>query len=378
MKYDIQTIGREFEVFGEYLDAVPFGAGHINDTYAARYDQGGQEIRYIHQRINHTVFPNPEQQMENIERVTQHLHNKLNCSPHHHTTREALTVVPTRQGNLFFRSPEGDYWRTYVLIENTHCVDIADSPALAHEAGLAFGRFQALLDDYEGPRLFETIPGFHHTPLRIQALHRAIKSDPLGRLDSVREEIEFILDRESKAGELIELWESGQLPERIVHNDTKINNVLFDSETGEGLCVVDLDTVMPGLAAFDFGDMVRTVTSPAAEDEPDASNVRMRFPYFEALARGYLAGTGSILTREEVDSLVMGGRIIPLTIGIRFLTDFLEGDRYFKTHYETHNRVRCRTQLALVASIEAQEENMQTVLHGLYDEILKGNESCVL
>lgn len=362
MQERVRHIGSKFEVLGEFIEAVPFGNGHINDTFAVRYDQGGNEIRYIHQRINHHIFPDPPAQMENIHRVTSHLYSKLEPVSGHTITREVLTVVPAKDGSLFHKTEDGNYWRTYVMIEDSHSVDVADTLELARETGAAFGKFQALLADFQGPRLHEIIPNFHHTPKRLAALDKAIEQDALGRVKTAIPEIDSIHAQRSLAGQLIDAFERGELPERIVHYDTKINNVLIDTPTGKNLCVVDLDTVMSGLVAYDFGDMVRTVTSPAQEDEKDLSKVSMRMPYFKALTEGYLEETSHFLNAAEIQSLIVGGKILPYTIGIRFLTDYLSGDQYFRTHYDNHNLIRCRTQLKLLQSINDQENEMNKVI----------------
>jgi hypothetical protein len=361
--HDIQSIGRNFQIFADFLSAEPYGTGHINDTYAATYCQGGRPIRYIHQRINQNIFKKPAALMENIERVTGHLREKL--AGQQDASRRTLTPVTARDGRIFHIDLVGDYWRTYVFIENARTYDAVESTKQAFEAAKAFGRFQGLLADLPAPRLHDTIPDFHNTPKRFAALEQAIAIDAANRAVLARAEIDFALSRKAMTTRLIDLQAAGVLPERTTHNDTKFNNVMLDDATQEGICVIDLDTVMPGLALYDFGDMVRTTTSPALEDERDLSKVCMQFPMFEALVRGYLASAGDVLNKTEKQNLAFSGKLITFEIGIRFLADYLAGDVYFKVHREGHNLERCRTQFKLVESIERQEEGMNRLVEGV-------------
>jgi Phosphotransferase enzyme family len=358
-RHDIQAVAREFEISGQFLSAEPYGSGHINDTYCAVFDQGGTPIRYIHQRINHNVFKNPVALMENINRVTAHLQEKL--TGHEDRIRRALALVPARDGRSYHRDEQGNYWRTYIFIEKARTYDAAESATQAFQAGRAFGEFQRLLADLPAPRLHDTIPDFHNTPKRFADLERAIEADAVNRADQAKAEIEFALGRKTMTTVLI----SAGLPERVTHNDTKFNNVMLDSATQEGICVIDLDTVMPGLALYDFGDMVRTTTSPALEDERDLARVRMQFPMFQALVQGYLSTAGGFLTKGEREHLAFSGKLITFEIGLRFLADFLGGDTYFKVHRNGHNLDRCRTQFKLVESIERQEEQMTLLVTGV-------------
>ena len=357
MKHDIKVVGSHFNVFGDFVSAKPYGSGHINDTYAAVYDQGGREIRYIFQRINHNVFKQPVQVMENIARVLKHQHVKFADCPH--ATRRAMTLITTIKDELpYHLDDDGNYWRVYVMIENARTYDILESKDQAFQAAKAFADFQKILTDLPGERLHETIPDFHNTPKRFAAFEKALAADAVNRAKFAKPEIDFILDQHDLVSVLVDLQAAGKIPERITHNDTKLNNVMIDDQTGEGVCVIDLDTVMPGLALYDFGDMVRTGTSPAAEDEQDLSKVRMQLEMFEALAGGYLSSAADFLTPAEIAYLPFSGQLITLEIGIRFLTDFLSGDTYFKIHRENHNLDRCRTQIALAKSIAQQQEKM--------------------
>jgi hypothetical protein len=355
----LQDVSRQFQIYGEILHAEPCKIGHINETYTATYTQGGIQVRYIHQKINQTVFKDPASVMKNLIRVTTHIRNKLLERREEDLTRKCLTVVPTRGGQPFYWDPNGECWRTFVFIERVQTYEAVESPRQAYEAGKAFGCFQSLLVDLAGERLTETIPNFHNTRKRFAALQQAIQDDHFNRAKTAAKEIKFALKHEPIVDVLLNAQGNGEIPERVTHNDTKFNNVMLDVETGEGMCVVDLDTVMPGLWLYDFGDMVRTTTSPTLEDELDLAKVQMRMPMFKELARGYLEAVGAVLTPAEKAYIAFAGKLITFTIGIRFLTDYLMGDRYFRVHRPGHNLDRCRTQFKLIESITRQEETMQ-------------------
>jgi len=359
LKHNVRAVARQFQIVGEFLSAEPYGSGHINDTYCAVYNQGGAPVRYILQRINHNVFKTPVALMENVQRVTAHLAGKVADEPDN--SRRVLTLIPARDGRAWHCDADGNHWRTYVFVEKARTYDAIETPKQAFEAAKAFGRFQKLLTDLPAPRLHDTIPDFHHTPRRFERLEKALAADAVNRAQFAKKEIEFALKHKPITGQLL----AAGLPERVTHNDCKLNNVMLDDATGEGTCVIDLDTVMPGLVLYDFGDMVRTSTSPAREDERDLSKVKMQFPMFEALVRGYLQTAAEFLTPAERQHLVVSGKIITFEIGIRFLTDFLEGDTYFKVHRDNHNLDRCRTQFRLVESIEQQETEMTQLVETL-------------
>jgi len=361
-KHDMRKVGADFEIPGEFVSAVPYGSGHINDTYAATYTGPGGTRRYIQQRINHVIFKNPVSLMENIARVTDHQRRKMAAAGVADLDRRALATIRSREGRAWHQDEEGNTWRTYIFIEGATAHDSIQSPVQAFQAARAFGQFQATLTDLGGGRLHDTIPDFHHTPKRLDALISAIGLDSRNRAAEAAAEIEFILARAPLTSVLLDKQAAGLIPERITHNDTKLNNVLLDNTTSEGICVIDLDTVMPGLLLYDFGDMVRTATSPRPEDERDLSPIHMRMPMFEALVDGYLTSANHFLTPTEKECLAFSGRLITLEIGMRFLTDFLMGDTYFKIKRPDHNLDRCRTQLKLVASIEEQEEKMNGIV----------------
>jgi hypothetical protein len=362
MDYPFADIAGQFHVPGEFLVAEPYGSGHINDTYAVVFTCDGMQMRYVLQRINHVVFGDPPALMENISRVTRHLNRKMLERGVNDIVRRTLTVIPTHGGKDYYRDHAGNYWRLYIFIEGARTYDIITSADQAYQAAHAFGNFQKDLIDLPEPALHETIPDFHNGITRLQTLLSILKQDPVNRVKDARNEITFLLNHASLLEIIPGLINSGLVPVRITHNDTKLNNVMIDDKTGEGICVIDLDTVMPGSVLYDFGDMVRTSTITAAEDERDLSKVAMSMPLFNAVARGYLTSAAFFLNAAECGHLVTAGKIITLIIGMRFLTDFLAGDLYFKTQREDHNLDRCRTQFQLLKSIMIQENEMNSVV----------------
>ncbi len=356
---ELQHISRQFQIYGEILHAETFKIGHINETYSATYDQGGTRVRYIHQKINKNVFKEPPAVMKNLVRVTRHIRQKLEAGDKEDITRRSLVVIPTRDGQPFYFNGDGEYWRTFVFVEGVQTFEAVQTPKQAYEAGRAFGEFQHHLVDLGGERLLETIPDFHNTRKRFAWLTEAVEKDHFNRAKDAKAEIEFAMKHEALASVILDGMEEGRIPERITHNDTKFNNVMLDMKTGKAMCVVDLDTVMHGCALYDFGDMVRTTTSPTLEDERDLSKVKMQISMFKKLAEGYLSTAGRFLTKAEKDLIAFSGKLITFEIGIRFLTDFLSGDTYFRIHRPGHNLDRCRTQFKLVESIERQEAAMQ-------------------
>ena len=359
----LAAVVRVFSMEGKLTRIDRYGSGHIHDTFRVSAENGAQQSeRFILQRINTAIFKNPVAVMENIERVTGHLRSKLDRKPE--VDRRVLQLVRTREGADWYVDAEDHFWRVYKFISGAHTRDTVSSPQQAFEAARAFGDFQRLLADLPGPRLHESIPDFHNTPKRFAVFEQALKLDSADRSAQAQIEIAFAMSRSSTVRTLVD----ATLPLRVTHNDTKLNNVLLDDTTGKGICVIDLDTVMPGLAAYDFGDMVRTMTCAAAEDEPDLSQVSMDFPLFEAVLHGYLEGAQAFLTRPERDSLIAGARVIVLEQGIRFLADFLAGDVYYKISRPDHNLDRCRTQFKLLNSIEQQENAMTRLLHSLTNQ----------
>ncbi len=358
-KHDIRAVAGLFQLYGDLREATPYGTGHINDTYAAVVDQSGTLVRYILQRINHHVFKDPPAVMENISRVTAHVRRKLEETNTAEVSRRVLTLVPATDGGAWAKDQAGNYWRCYLFIEKARSYDQIESAQQAFQAAKAFGAFQKLLADLPAPRLLDTIPDFHHTRRRFDALRAAIHDDVCNRAVGVKREIQFCLEREGMADVLLALQARGLLPERVTHNDTKLNNVMIDDATGEGICVIDLDTVMPGLALYDFGDLCRSGTRPTVEDELDLSKVEMRRDFFQALVHGYLDSAGDVLNTTEKEHLAFSAKLITFEIGIRFLTDHLQGDRYFKTRREGHNADRTRVQFKMVESFEQNEDAMR-------------------
>jgi len=337
-----------------------YGSGHINETYRVVFKAGGQDDVYIFQKINTNVFRNPDHLMENMSRVLKHCESKLAGKPDQ--ARRCIHLVPARNGKVYYRGDDGSCWRAYHFIGGASTYNILETEDQAFQAARAFGAFQMLLADLPGERLHETIPNFHNTPSRYADFEKALANDKAGRSGFCRPEIEFAKKVAWMAPVLVDLQAKGELPERITHNDTKLNNVLLDDKTGEGLCVIDLDTVMPGLSLYDFGDMVRTSVSPAAEDETDLSKVQARTGVFRALVKGYLEGAQGCLTKKEMEMLPFSGILITYEIGLRFLSDFLDGDVYFRTARPNHNLDRCRTQFTLVQRLMEKEDELNAIV----------------
>lgn len=359
-------ICQAFALPGELESMVPYGSGHINDTFLATVSNNGQTTRYIHQRLNARVFPNLEQLMGNIERVTRYQHDRLRKRDPYYDRRRALNLISGPSNQPFYIDEEQRYWRTYDFIDGATTYDIIPSTEHAYAAAKAFGEFQGELAALPAPPLHVTIPDFHNTTSRLHKLRDAVSKDEFGRVSECKSEIGAVEDRAADIRRVSEQIANGTLPVRVVHNDTKLNNVMIDDETLEGICVIDLDTVMPGHVFYDFGDMVRTATITSLEDEEELGKVRCDPEMFRAITEGYLSGASSWLTEAETSTLVAAGRITTLEVAMRFLTDYLSGDVYFKTTRPKHNLIRCRTQLALVDSIEKQSER----LHGIVKRCL--------
>lgn len=346
--------------FGTHCSYVkPFGEGHINETYAVYMpsENGKDEPYYVIQRLNTNVFKEPGKVMENIYGVTEYL-RKVIWLEGGDPDRETLSYIKTKSGDNYFEDHEGLPWRCSNFIENSVCYQMVENPEQFYQSARSFGHFLKQLGDYPAASLYETIPDFHNTPKRFQAFSQAVQRDVKNRARLCREEIQFVLDREKDCGVLMEQLEQGKLPLRVTHNDTKLNNILFDKDTGKGLCIIDLDTIMPGLAANDFGDSIRFGASTAEEDEKDLQKVHFDLNLYKLYVKGYLEMARDVLTPAEVKSLPWGARLMTLECGMRFLADFLQGDVYFKTAYGEHNLVRARTQFRLVKEMEEQFETM--------------------
>ena len=354
---DALTAAREFALGGIPLDARPYGSGHIHDTFIVTCR--GDARRYVLQRINGAVLKDPLLHIENARIVSEHLSRKFE------DPRRYLSFVYGRDGKPFWTDAQGRYWRGFLHIDGTRVRDTVEAQEDGYQAAKAFGAFIAALSDLPVERVAETIAHFHDTAKRFLALECAAAQDGLNRAASAQEEIEFAFARKDLTGVLTAFEDMGELKRRVVHNDTKINNVLFDQKTGEGLCVVDLDTVMPGLALYDIGDFIRTALSSSQEDERDLEKIAVRMPVFQALARGFLEELGEEVGAVERDQMVFSGKLITYELGMRFLTDYLTGDGYFKISRPGQNLDRARAQFALVRDIERKEEEMMKIVSRL-------------
>lgn len=343
--------------FGESCSSYkPYGSGHINDTFLVE----GNGKRYIVQRMNRDIFQ-PVELMENVVNVTSYL-RKIIIKNGGNPDRETLNVIPTKDGKHFFVDSNGEYWRGYIFIEDAISYDSVEKPEDFYESAVAFGHFQNLLADFPASTLHETIVGFHDTKARFETFKKAVKDDICGRAASVQDEINFVLAHEDVACVLGDMLAKKELPLRVTHNDTKLNNIMIDKETGKGICVIDLDTVMPGLAVHDFGDSIRFGASTAAEDETDLSKVSCDMDLFELYTKGFIEGCAGSLTPTEISMMPMGSKVMTFECGMRFLTDYLQGDTYFKIHRENHNLDRCRTQFKLVRDMEEKWDTMNAIV----------------
>jgi Ser/Thr protein kinase RdoA (MazF antagonist) len=363
MAFTLEEIFDSFKADGSYLSGEPYGSGHIHDTFRVETAEKDKDD-YILQKLNIKVFKNIPELQNNIERVTIHLKNKLSRIPGSDIKRECLSLIPSKEGKSWIVDKEGNFWRMYIFISRHHSYNIVDSADKAFEGGKAIGRFQAMLSDMPGGPLFETIPWFHNIEKRLDTFNLKIKENPAGRVGSVAEEIDHFLKRAEEMKIILSLGREGKIPIRITHNDTKFNNILLD-ENDKALCVIDLDTVMPGYVHYDFGDAIRTAANPASEDETDLSKVKVDIDRFRAYSEGYLSETGNTLNDTEKEYLAFAPRLITYTIALRFLTDYIDGDNYFKIHYKTQNLQRARTQLKLVMSMEEQYEEMREIIRKL-------------
>ena len=348
----IRRVAERFALDGDLVSAERHVQGHINETWILSCSTGSARKRYVLQRINETVFADPRALMQNVATVTAHLAAKQS------NVEQVLELVPSNDNDAYVK--DQGFWRTYKYIENTFAVDAVENPTQAYKAAEAFGRFHRLIADL--PPVVEIIPGFHDTPARIRQLEDAAHADVVGRTASCKNEIDYLLSYTEQAGELMQLLASREVPLRNVHNDTKINNVLFDRDTGDAVCVIDLDTVMPGTILFDFGDMVRSAAGTAAEDAANTSNMHVDIEIFEALIRGFVAGAGSIFVPAEIEHLAISGRTITMECAMRFLTDYLQGDSYFRVNDAEHNLRRCQAQMALAHDIDQNLSTLKAIV----------------
>lgn len=351
-----------FQLDGVAMKAVRYGSGHINDTFLLTLKKKDDtEGHVILQRMNKSIFTNPVELMENILGVTSFLRKKI-VENGGDPERETLNVIPAKNGKPYFVDSEGEYWRCYTFIEDTTSYDQVECPEDFYQSAVSFGHFQRLLADYPAETLHETIKGFHDTKARFEVFKKAVADDICGRAASVQDEIQFVLEHEDVANIFGDMLEKGELPLRVTHNDTKLNNIMIDNETRKGICVIDLDTVMPGLAMNDFGDSIRFGASTGAEDETDLDKIWCDMELFDSYAKGFIEGCGGKLTTKEIELLPMGAKVMTFECGMRFLTDYLQGDTYFKIHRENHNLDRCRTQFKLVSDMETKWDTMNEII----------------
>ena len=350
-----------YELPGELVDIQPLGNGLINKTYQITHTHENEEKQYVLQAINHDIFPNVRGLMENIEKVTTYLREKYEAEGRD-AARETLRVIRTKDGHLTANLDNGTYWRIYDSVKNSYSLDKVESPEQFYITAKAFGRFAYDLNDFDASQLVEVIPKFHDTRNRYRQLEEAIREDRVGRVKEVQEEIAFIQNRKADCFLLYDLLDEGVLPLRVTHNDTKLNNIMIDNETHKGICVIDLDTVMPGLAMNDFGDSIRFGASTGAEDETDLDKIQCDMNLFDIYAKGFIEGCAGKLTTKEIELLPLGAKVMTFECGMRFLTDYLQGDTYFKIHRENHNLDRCRTQFKLVSDMEAKWDTMNKII----------------
>ena len=336
--------------------------GHINDTYLLIYDDPEKgQYKKILQHMNRQIFTRPIELMENIMNVTTYLRERI-LEKGGDPERETLNVIPALDGKPYYIDSEGEYWRAYQFITGASCYDQVKKPENFYQSAFSFGNFQRMLADYPADTLHETIQGFHDTKSRFAAFRRAVEADVCGRAESVRKEIDFAFAHEEMTGVLGGMLERKEMPLRVTHNDTKLNNIMIDDATGQALCIIDLDTIMPGFSIFDYGDSIRFGANTAEEDERDLSKVSLSLPLFEVYTKGFLEGSEGRLTETEIELLPYGAKMMTLECGMRFLTDHLMGDVYFHISREGHNLDRCRTQLALVADMEKKWTDMERIV----------------
>jgi len=358
---NIRELVDAFGLDGEITDVKRINDGHINNTFRVDISKDGKTSGYLVQELNTSVFKEPVALMNNLTGVTSHLRKQV-IKRGGDPERECLYAFPARDGKPYHIDGEGRFWRCFNFITGAHSEQRVTDPELFRKAAKAFGRFQCMLADYPIDSLVETIPNFHNTVSRFADFKAAVENNLSGRADTCRDEISFALARQADCGRFIELIDKGELPLRVTHNDTKLNNVMFDNVTGEGICVIDLDTVMPGLSLYDFGDSIRFGANTADEDEKDLNKVNLSLEYFRAYTEGYLSEAGESLTAKEIECLAFSGKLMTLECGMRFLGDYLNGDTYFKTAYPEHNLVRARTQFKLVSEMEKHMGEMEAIV----------------
>lgn len=358
----INEILNSFNFKGELVSYEEFGSGHINTTFLAHYKDEDKDYQYVVQKINDNVFKNVDALMNNVFAVTKFLRNKIKDNGGD-KNRETLNYIKTRDGQHYYKSKDNEYYRAYRFIDNSKAYDNVESAEVFGKSGTAFGKFQKYLADFPASTLHEIIPNFHNTAWRFEnEFLLAVESDCANRASECKDEIKFVMDRRSDCFKIIDLIESKKVPIRVTHNDTKLNNVLFDNDSDDAICVIDLDTVMPGSALYDFGDSIRFGANTCAEDEKDTDKVKIDLDYFKSYATGFLSEAGESFTDAETDNLAFSAKLMTFECGMRFLTDYLNGDVYFKTGYPEHNLVRAKNQFALVRDMEKKMDEMENII----------------
>ncbi len=356
MDYNFIEIIKNFKLSGEFVCCDRYGEGHINDTFKLTLNEKGENVNYILQRINSKLFTNVEKLMQNIELVTDFCRKSV-IERGGDPLRECLTIIRTNDNKPYYFDGE-NYFRVYIFIEEATTYQVVRDSNDFYESAVAFGNFAKLLADFDASQLYDVLPNFHNTKIRYQNFMNAVEKDACGRAESVKKEIEWVKAHKDICGNIVDKIESGEIPLRVTHNDTKLNNVMIDDRTGKGLAVIDLDTVMAGSLCYDFGDSIRFGCNPCAEDEPDLSKVNFRFDLYETYLKGYLSAIGDSITKIERENLPMGAILMTYECGMRFLTDYLEGDTYFRTHREGQNLDRAHTQFKLVDDMFAVYDKM--------------------
>lgn len=365
MSENLMEVINNFQFKGDFVSVKEFGSGHINKTYIVKFDNNGEEIKYVLQKVNDNVFKNIDALMENVFAVTSYLRNVIKGyggDP----DRETLHYIKTKDDQNYYKNDDGSFYRSYIFVKDSKSYNKADTPEIFKSSGQAFGKFQRLLADFDVDQLTETIPHFHDTKWRYDnEFLPAVEKNASGRLDTCKAEVEAVMSYADEMSKLTDMIETGEIPVRVTHNDTKLNNVMFDEFTDECVCVIDLDTVMPGLALYDFGDSIRFGASTADEDEKDLSKVEMSLDYFKAYAEGFLGEAGEAFNQAEIDNLAFASKLMTLECGMRFLTDYINGDTYFKTAYPEHNLVRAKNQLKLVADMDKKMSQMEEIIKNI-------------
>lgn len=359
--FNLKDVLKNFKIEGDLISAEPYGFGHINSTYLVVYNNKGQQKRYIVQKINTKLFNNVDNLMSNIAKVCDFNRERI-IKNGGNPDRESLTIIRTKDGKPYYKTEDNEYYRVYIFIEDTVAYQVVKEPKDFYYSAVAFGNFANLLSEFDASSLYEIIPNFHNTAKRFSDFKEAVKKDAFNRVKDCQKEIDFIMEREHYYNKIVDLLNSGEMPTRVTHNDTKLNNVLLDSKTGEPVCVIDLDTIMPGSLCYDFGDSIRFGCNPCSEDEKDLSKVNFSFDLYKIYLEGYMSTVKDSITQIEKDNLALGAIMMTIECGMRFLADYLSGDTYFKTHREGQNLDRARTQLKLVSDMEKRFDEMNALV----------------